>query len=325
VSEPTYSFVIPIYDEEETLRELYHRLSAVLDTLDGPSEVILVDDGSRDASYPILLDLNRLDPRFKVLRLSRNFGHQLAITAGLDVAGGRAAILMDGDLQHPPEVVPELIAQWHEGYDIVYGVMEARTEGWLKRVTARWFYRLLGRMSSTHVPAAAGDFRLVDRDALDAFLALRERSRYLRGMFSWIGFRQIGVPYRCPPRFAGRSKYTFGRMMGLARDALIGFSNLPLRIALNVGFVVSFLAFLFGMAAIVVKVANVYAVPGWASTVVIVTFVGGIQLIVLGVVGEYVAGIYDEVKQRPLYLVRSAHGIAGVDRPPRQRGDATAR
>lgn len=309
MADPTFSFVIPIHDEEESLRELHHRLSSLLETLDGSAEVILVDDGSRDASYPIMLDLNRLDPRFKVVRLSRNFGHQIAITAGLDLAHGEAVIVMDGDLQHPPEVVPELVARWREGYEIVYGVMEERAEGWLKRATARWYYRLLRRMSEVDVPEAAGDFRLVDRSALDAFLALRERNRYIRGMFSWIGFRQIGVPYRCPPRFAGRSKYTPRRMLKLARDGIVGFSNLPLHLVLNLGFMVSALSFLLGIAAIVVKVAHVYAVPGWASIVVIVSFMGGIQLVVLGVMGEYVARVYDEVKQRPLYFVDEVVGF----------------
>jgi dolichol-phosphate mannosyltransferase len=309
VPEPTFSFVIPIHDEEESLRELHHRLSSLLETLDAAAEVILVDDGSRDASYPIMLDLNRLDPRFKVVRLSRNFGHQVAITAGLDLARGEAVIVMDGDLQHPPEVVPELIARWREGYEIVYGVMEERPEGWLKRTTARLYYRLLGRLSDVHVPVSAGDFRLVDRAALDAFRAMRERNRYLRGMFSWVGFRQIGVPYRCPPRFAGRSKYRFRHMLKLARDGIVGFSNLPLQLVLNAGFVVSIASFLVGIAAIVAKAANAFTVPGWASIVVIVSFMGGVQLIVLGVMGEYVARIYDEVKQRPLYVVRSVHGF----------------
>jgi len=309
VSDPTYSFVIPIHDEEDNLRELHHRLSSLLETLDGPSEVILVDDGSRDESYPMMLDINRLDPRFKVVSLSRNFGHQVAITAGLDLARGAAVIVMDGDLQHPPELVPELVRRWREGYEIVYGVMQDRTEGFAKRTAARLYYRLLRRLSDVDVPESAGDFRLVDRSALDAFRAMRERNRYIRGMFSWVGFRQIGVPYQCPPRFAGRSKYTFPRMLKLARDGIVSFSHLPLQLVLNLGFVVSLASFLIGIAAIVVKVADIYAVPGWASIVVIVSFMGGIQLVVLGVMGEYVSRVYDEVKQRPLYLVRRAHGF----------------
>lgn len=309
MAEPTFSFVIPIHDEEESLRELHHRLSSLLDTLDGSAEVILVDDGSRDASYPIMLDLNRLDPRFKVVRLSRNFGHQIAITAGLDLAHGEAVIVMDGDLQHPPEVVPELVARWREGYEVVYGVMEQRPEGWLKRTTARWYYRLLGRLSEVDVPEAAGDFRLVDRSALDAFLALRERNRYIRGMFSWIGFRQIGVPYRCPPRFAGRSKYTPRRMLRLATDGIISFSDVPLRLALHAGFVIAGLSIAYGISALIVKLAGI-AVPGWTSIAVVTSFIGGFQLILIGILGTYVGRIYDEVKERPLYLIRAAHGFA---------------
>jgi dolichol-phosphate mannosyltransferase len=324
VSELTYSFVIPIHDEEDSLRELYNRMSSMIQTLDGPAEVILVDDGSRDASYPIMLDLNRLDPRFKVVRLSRNFGHQLAITAGLDLARGQAVVVMDGDLQHPPEIVPELIARWREGYEIVFGVMRERTERWLKRTTARNYYRLLRRMSDVDVPESAGDFRLVDRSALVAFRAMRERNRYIRGMFSWVGFRQIGVPYDCPPRFAGRSKYTFARMLKLARDGLVSFSNLPLQLVLNLGFAVSALSFLVGLAAIAAKVAGIFAVPGWASIVVIVSFMGGIQLVVLGVMGEYVSRIYDEVKQRPLYIVRDLQGFDDSTVETRGAGVASA-
>lgn len=309
VSDPTYSFVIPIHDEEDTLPELHHRLASLIDSLDGPSEVILVDDGSRDTSYPIMLDINRLDPRFKVVSLSRNFGHQVAITAGIDLARGAAVIIMDGDLQHPPEVVPEFIHRWRNGYEIVYGVMSDRTESFSKRITARLYYRLLQRLSDIDVPESAGDFRLVDRSALDAFRAMRERNRYIRGMFSWVGFRQIGVPYQCPPRFAGRSKYTFRRMLKLGRDGIVSFSHLPLQLMLNLGFAVSLASFFVGIAAIVVKAAQIYAVPGWASIVVIVSFMGGMQLVVLGVIGEYVARVYDEVKQRPLYLVRRAHGF----------------
>jgi polyisoprenyl-phosphate glycosyltransferase len=309
LNQPTYSIVIPIYDEDGTLRELHSRLSAVLDVLDGPAEVIFVDDGSRDMSYPIMIDISGSDARFKVARLSRNFGHQVAITAGLDLARGDAVAVMDGDLQHPPEVIPVMSSLWREGYDIVYGVMEQRTESWFKRTSARAFYWLLKRLTDIEVPPAAGDFRLVDRQALDAFLAMRERNRYIRGMFSWIGYRQIGVPYQCPPRFAGRSKYSLSRMLKLARDGVIGFSNVPLQLVLNIGFMVSAASFLLGLFAIIVKATGVFAVPGWASIVVLISFVGGIQLIVLGVVGEYIARIYDEVKLRPLYLLTQLHGF----------------
>jgi polyisoprenyl-phosphate glycosyltransferase len=313
---PTYSIVVPIHDEQESLRELHERLTAVFPLLDGEAEVILVDDGSRDLSYPVMLELHRRDERFKIVHLTRNFGHQLAITAGIDLAAGDAVILMDGDLQHPPELLPELAARWREGYDIVFGVMTERPEGWLKRLTARVYYRLLRRLASIEIPAAAGDFRLADRRVIEAFRAMPERNRFVRGMFAWLGFRQIAVPYAVPARFAGRSKYTFRKMIRLATDGLVSFSTAPLRLALDIGFVVSGLSFLFGIGTLVSKFAGVLLVPGWLTIVLVTSFVGGIQLIVIGVVGEYVGRIYDEVKARPLYLVRDLHGFEHEPTPP---------
>lgn len=311
---PRYSVVVPLFDEEQLVPVLVARLTEVLDGLDGTWEVILVDDGSKDGTYGLAVELHTRDERVKVVRLSRNFGHQVALSAGLDVACGEAVITMDGDLQHPPELIPEFVAAWRAGNDIVYGVMEERRgETWFKRATARWFYRLLGRMTDIEVPAAAGDFRLVDRGALAAFRAMRESNRYLRGMFSWIGFQQVGIPYASPPRTAGRSKYTPRKMVRLATDAIIGFSDRPLRLALNIGFVVSVLSITFGVSGVIVKLAGGYSVPGWASLMVLFGVVGGIQLIVLGVIGEYVGRIYDEVKHRPLYLVRERHGISDQD------------
>ena len=307
---PRYSVVIPVHDEAEILPQLYERLRAVLDGLDGDWELILVDDGSRDGSYALMVELHGRDPRVRVLRFSRNFGHQVALTAGLDRALGEAVITMDGDLQHPPETIPELVARWREGNEIVYGVMSAREgETWFKRTTSTAFYGLLRRLTDVEMPAAAGDFRLIDRKALDAFRALRESNRYVRGMFSWIGFRQTGVPYVCAQRPGGRSKYTPRRMLKLASDAIVGFSTLPLRLALNLGFVVSALSIVFGLSALGTKLAGGFAVPGWASIMILVGLVGGIQLIVIGVIGEYIGRIYDEVKQRPLYLVSASHGF----------------
>jgi polyisoprenyl-phosphate glycosyltransferase len=307
---PRFSVVIPLRDEEEVLPTLASRLVTALDGLGGAWEVILVDDGSRDGTYGLAVELHGRDPRFKVVRLSRGFGHQIALSAGLDLARGNAVVTMDGDLQHPPEVIPELVARWEHGDEIVYAVMEERHgERRSKDWTARAFYRLLGRLADIDVPAGAGDFRLVDRQALDAVRAMRESNRYLRGMFSWVGFRQSGVPYTSPPRTAGRSKYSRVRMMRLATDAVIGFSNRPLRLGLNVGFVVSIASILFGLSAVVSKLAGGFVVPGWTSIMILVGIVGGIQLIVLGVIGEYVSRIFDEVKRRPLYVVSRAHGI----------------
>jgi polyisoprenyl-phosphate glycosyltransferase len=306
---PSYSVVIPVHNEQESLDELQRRLVDVFELLDGDAEVVLVDDGSTDASYPLMLELRGRDERFKVVQLARNFGHQLAITAGIDLARGDAVVVMDGDLQHPPELLPELAAQWRAGFDVVYGVMTERPEGWVKRFTARVYYRMLRKLASVEIPAAAGDFRLVDRRVVEAFRAMPERNRFVRGMFAWLGFRQVAVPYAVPARFAGSSKYTLRKMIRLATDGLISFSTRPLRLALDLGFVVSGLAFLFGLASLVSKFAGAFLVPGWLTIVLVTSFIGGIQLMVIGVVGEYVGRIYDEVKARPLYLVRELHGF----------------
>jgi glycosyltransferase involved in cell wall biosynthesis len=314
---PRLSVVVPLRDEEAVFPMLAARLTSVLDTVEGPWEVVVVDDGSTDGTYGLAVEQHVRDPRFKVLRLSRGFGHQVALTAGLDAARGAAVVTMDGDLQHPPEVIPELVARWDAGDEIVYGVMEERQgESRFKDWTARTFYRVLSRLADIDVPAAAGDFRLVDRRALDAFRAMRESNRYLRGMFSWVGFRQSGVPYFSPPRPAGSSKYTRLRMFRLAGDALIGFSSRPLRLGLNVGFVVSFASIVFGISALMSKLLGVFVVPGWTSIMVLVGIVGGIQLVVLGVIGEYIAHIFDEVKQRPLYVVSRIHGLEEEDVQP---------
>jgi dolichol-phosphate mannosyltransferase len=311
---PTLSVVVPLHDEEQSVALLTERLRHVLDELGETWEVILVDDGSRDGTYRACVEVHRTDSRFRVLRLSRSFGHQLALTAGLDAASGSAVVTMDGDLQHPPEVIPELVAQWRNGHAVVYAVMtERHGESRAKDVTARLFYRVLTRLADVDVPAGAGDFRLVERRVLDEFLRLRESNRYLRGMFSWVGFEQAGVPYVSAPRVTGRSKYTARRMIRLAVDAIVGFSDRPLRIALNTGFVVSVLSILFGLSAVVSKLAGIFVVPGWTSVMVLVGLVGGVQLVVTGIIGEYVGRIHDEVKGRPLYIVRDAHGLR-VDR-----------
>jgi polyisoprenyl-phosphate glycosyltransferase len=311
------SVVIPLRNEEEVLPQLATRLAETLEGVGSEWEVILVDDGSTDATYGLAVELHGRDPRFKVIRFSRGFGHQVALSAGLDAARGEAVVTMDGDLQHPPEVIPLLVSRWQEGNEIVYAVMEERRgESRSKDWTAKAFYRLLGRLADIDVPVGAGDFRLVDRRALDAVRAMRESNRYLRGMFSWVGFRQAGVPYASPPRPAGTSKYSRVRMLRLATDAVIGFSNRPLRIGLNVGFVVSIASILFGLSALVSKLVGVFVVPGWTSIMILVGIVGGIQLIVLGVIGEYVSHIFDEVKRRPLYVVSRAHGIEEEDLRP---------
>ena len=311
----TYSIVIPIYNEQQSFPALVKRLLGVMEQLDGPAEVVLVDDGSQDASYELMVAANHDDPRFKVLQLSRNFGHQVAITAGMDAAAGQAVIVMDADLQDPPEVILEMVARWHEGYDVVYAVRERREgETLFKRKSATLFYGLQRRLAETDQPVEVGDFRLVDRKALNAFLRMRERNRYVRGMFSWVGFRQTAVPYTRASREAGESKYPLRKMVRLAVDGLVGFSTAPLRFALMLGLVMAAASVLYGIIAISVKLAGLSIVPGYTSLLVAITFLSGVQLTVLGMVGQYVARIYDEARARPLYLVRDARGFAAGTR-----------
>lgn len=310
-SDCEYSIVIPVYNEKETLHALFERLTAVLESLDGTSEVILVDDGSTDGSSSRMLEMTLRDSRFKVVQLSRNFGHQIAITAGLDFAAGNAVVVMDADLQDPPETILAMVSKWREGFDVVYGVRGGRAgENRFKRFTAATFYRLLRKLSDVEIPADVGDFRLVDRRALDAYKRMREADRYVRGMFGWVGFRQIGITYQREQRFAGKTKYPLRKMANFALDALVSFSNAPLRLALGLGFVVSAASFLYGLVAILLKASGAFTVPGWASVIFVVSFLGGVQLMVLGVVGEYVGRAYVETKRRPLYIVSHSTGSA---------------
>lgn len=312
---PEFSFVAPVYNEEQTLPALFERLRDLIDRLEGDAEVILVDDGSRDRSFRLMQEIHQQDPRFKVIQLSRNFGHQVAITAGMDFAAGRAVIVMDADLQDPPEVVLEMAARWREGYDIVYAErVERLGESWFKRKTADWFYRLQSRLSNVTIPANVGDFRLVDRGALDAFKSMRENNRYVRGMFSWIGFKQTSVRFVRAERYAGRPQYTFWKSLRLAVDALISFSYAPLRLALSAGILVSLLALFYGGWAIGSKLTG-RNVPGWTSIVALTSLLGGLQLMVMAVMCEYLGRIFEEVKDRPLYIVRRMSGIASAQHP----------
>lgn len=308
-----YSIVIPILNEQDTLPELERRLVRLFERLDAPSEAILVDDGSTDAGFELMADMNARDPRFRIIRLSRNFGHQVAITAGLDAASGEAVVVMDGDLQDPPEVVVEMAAKWKQGFDVVHAV-RARREGEPtgRRLRAALFYRVLRRLSDTEIPVDVGDFRLVDRRAVEAFKSMRENNRYVRGMFSWVGFRQTRVEFVRQERHAGETKYPLRKLAKLGADGVLSFSNAPLRLSLQLGFGISALSFLGGVAAIIAKVAGLYTVPGMASVVVLVTFLGGVILVMLGVQGEYIARIHEEVKNRPLYLVQD---LRGFERP----------
>ncbi len=311
---PTYSFVIPVLDEETVLPELHRRLTAVAASLNGPSEFILVDDGSGDRTAQIARELHAADPRVKLVALSRNFGHQLAISAGLDFASGDAIVIMDGDLQDPPEVVPSLIERWREGYDVVYAVRAAREgETRFKRGTASLFYRLMRRVTRVEMPLDAGDFRLVDRRVAGIVSNMREPDRYLRGMFAWVGFRQTAVSYDRAARSAGETKYALSRMVRFATDGILSFSTAPLRLTLAAGFAIAGLAFAAGIAAIIAKLSGAFTAPGWASLIVVLSFFSGVQLIVLGTIGLYVGRIYAQGKGRPLYLVDEAIGFAEAD------------
>ena len=314
---PTYSLVVPAYNEEAVISELAGHIGRVMDALDGDAEAILVDDGSRDGTYELMTRAAEADPRFRLVRLSRNFGHQIALTAGVDLAAGDAVIVMDADLQDPPEIVLELAKKWREGYDVVYAVRAEREgESTFKRSTASWFYRGFNRISRVQVPVDVGDFRLVDRRALDVFGQMRESNRFVRGMFSWIGLDQAGVVYTRHERFAGETKYPLRKMLRFGITGVISFSSAPLRAALKIGFLVSLLSFALAIWSVIVKLSGLYEVPGWTSIVVVVTFIGGIQLIILGVIGEYIADIHDEVKRRPLYVVSELENFAAVPTLP---------
>jgi dolichol-phosphate mannosyltransferase len=271
-----------------------------------------VDDGSRDATYPVLQQLALADTRLRVLKLSRNFGHQTAITAGIDVARGDAIVIIDADLQDPPEVIPEMIARWREGFDVVYGVRAKRSgETMMKLVTASMFYRLLDRMTSVSIPVDAGDFRLLTRRAADQLRAMREKDRFVRGLISWIGFRQTGVVYHREARFAGETKYPFRKMLKFAVDGLTSFSTVPLKLATWMGYLASAFAFLY-LASVFVQKALGRTVQGWATIMVAVLFMGGVQLICLGIMGEYLGRIFTEIKRRPLYVIEE---FINGDRP----------
>lgn len=307
---PKYSIVIPIYNEEESIKELYRRLCQILNSLEAESELIFINDGSHDSSLAILQNLQQQDSRIKIIDFSRNFGHQLAITAGLDYVSGQACVIMDADLQDPPEVIPELIKAWQNGYEVVYAVRNQREgETWFKKAAAAAFYKILKKLTETDIPLNTGDFRLLDKKVVDAFHNVRERHRFVRGIISWLGFRQTSVYYNREARFAGETKYPFWKMFKFALDGITSFSHRPLQLATWLGFLFSITSFLYAIWAISIKLFTNQTVPGWTSLIVTILFLGGIQLLTLGIIGEYVGRMFDDVKQRPLYVVRSATGF----------------
>ncbi|HEX7592758.1 MAG TPA: glycosyltransferase family 2 protein [Anaerolineae bacterium] len=304
---PRYSIVAPVFNEEAGLSEFYRRTAAVLNQLDGAAELVLVFDGSRDRSPEIGRELRAHDPRIKIINFSRNFGHQVAISAGIDYAEGDAVVIIDSDLQDPPEVIPELIAQWKDGYAVVYAQREKRKgETVFKLFTASVFYRLIRRLASIDIPPDTGDFRLIDRQVVMTMRQLREHHRFMRGLSVWVGFKQTGIKYERQERYAGTTQYPVQKMVRFAADAITGFSYVPLQFATTIGFGVSILALLAIPVVAVLRLTGNDAFHGQASTLIAVLFLGGVQLIFLGILGEYLGRVYDEVKNRPLYITTEA-------------------
>jgi len=302
---PTFSIIAPIFNEAESMSELYRRVSDVMNSLDQDWEFILIDDGSSDESPRLIRELAEKDSKIRPVMFARNFGHQIAVTAGLDFARGDAVIIIDSDLQDPPEVIPEMVAKWREGFEVVYAVRAEREgESWFKLWTASLFYRMIYKITDVKIPLDTGDFRLMDRKVVEVMKRMREHYRFLRGMSSWVGFRQIGVPYKRAARFAGSTKYPFKKMLKLAMNAVTGFSYFPLQLATFIGFAAALLSILLIPVVIIIRSITGFQLEGQATTLVAVLFLGGVQLISLGILGEYLGRVYDEVKGRPLYVVR---------------------
>lgn len=316
---PEISVVVPLHNEQETLVELYRRLSLALRSLGMTYEIVLVNDGSRDATPGMIARLQESDPTLVALHLSRNFGHQAAVTAGLDHARGLTVAIMDGDLQDPPELLPELVALWREGYDVIYAVRQRRQEGLLKRLGYFAFYRLMRALSDLEIPLDSGDFCLMDRQVVEALKALPERLRFVRGLRSFVGFRQVGLPYDRPAREAGTSKYPLRRLIALAVDGLISFSSRPLRMVTYLGIASATAAAAMMVWALVDAFSTRSAPRGWASTIIVVLFMGAIQLISLGIIGEYIRMIFLEAKRRPTYLVMKPRPAPSRRTRPKKR------
>ncbi len=308
---PLLSVIVPCANEEEALHETHRRLTNALGKIGIKFEILYIDDGSTDATMVVLREIQSSDHQVRVVSLSRNFGHQVAITAGMEHAAGDAMVLVDADLQDPPEVIAELVERWQAGYDVAYGVRTEREgETAFKRWTAKLFYRLIGKLSDTKIPPDAGDFRLIDRKVAEALLAMPERDRFIRGMVSWLGFSQVAVPYRRAPRLAGKTKYPLFKMARFAADGIVSFSTTPLRVATWLGFAVSAFAVFGILLTLYARLFGKNWVQGWASLVIAILFLGGVQLICLGIIGEYVGRIYGESKRRPLYLIQERLGFA---------------
>jgi glycosyltransferase involved in cell wall biosynthesis len=317
VDDPRLTVVIACFDEAEVLPIVHPRIATALDTVARDAgivgRVLYVDDGSRDATWQVLQRIAAGDARVALLRLSRNFGKEAALTAGLDHVDAGAALILDADGQDPPELIPQFVAKWREGFDDVYGTRLAREgESWLKRATAAAFYRVIGKLSRTPIPADTGDFRLLSPRALAALRQLRERNRFMKGLFGWVGFRQVAIPYHRVARAAGRTKFNFWKLWNFAIEGITGFSTAPLRVSTYIGVATALLAFVYGLWIVVKAMLWGDPVAGWPSMMAVILFLGGAQLIALGTIGEYLGRLYEEAKQRPLYLVDAWRPATGV-------------
>jgi len=307
MAEPIFTIIAPIFNEVQSIPELYRRVCEVMDSTGDSWELILVDDGSTDGSTRVIREIAENDERLRPVIFARNFGHQLAVTAGLDYSRGQAVVIIDADLQDPPEVILDLIAKWRDGYEVVYAIRTDREgESWFKLATASVFYRLIYRITDVDIPMDTGDFRLLDRKAANMLNSMRERHRFLRGMSVWIGFKQVGVSYSRAARIAGETKYPFKKMFKFALDAVTSFSYFPLQVATYFGFFLAGISLLAIPIVIATRLAGSQTFIGQATTLIAVLFLGGVQLISLGILGEYIGRLYDEAKGRPLYIVREA-------------------
>jgi len=306
-----YSVIIPMFNEEEVIAHTYDRLKKVMDGCGEPYELLFVNDGSRDRTAEIMREISSRDEYVKLIDFSRNFGHQVAITAGMDYSEGQAVVVIDADLQDPPEVILQMIAKWKEGYEVVYAKrLKRQGETFFKKATAKLFYRLLSSMTSVEIPTDTGDFRLIDRKVCDVLRGLKEKNRYVRGLVSWVGFRQTMVEYVREERFAGETKYPLKKMISFALDGITSFSHKPLKIATYIGFFLSFSSFIYLFFVLFQRLFTSWTVPGWTSIVGVNLLFNGIVLMILGVIGEYIGRIYDESKDRPLYIVRETTGYS---------------
>lgn len=309
-NQPELSLLIPCYNEAENLEKLFSSLQSVLKPLNLDYEIVCINDGSKDDTLQLLIDCHHRDNRIKVINLSRNFGKEIAMSAGLDYTRGKAVIPIDADLQDPPKLILDLMAKWREGYDMVYAVRKSRQgESWLKKKTADYFYSFIGKISTIPIPANTGDYRLLDEKVVKALRQLPEKNRFMKGLFSWVGYRQAAIYFERLPRYGGKSSFNYWKLWNFALDGITSFSSIPLKIWSYCCLFISLISLFYGLFLLLKTLIFGIDLPGYASTIVAILFLGGIQLITLGVIGEYIARIYEEVKGRPLYLIRETYGF----------------